>query len=74
MVGRASGDQRKKQLIVTDAGRQKLQRVDTAVDNLLKRIFKEKPKAAGRLGVTLTALLRTISPTIEKRSAPPPAA
>ena len=74
MVGRASGDQRKKQLTVTDAGRQKLQRVDAAVGNLLKRIFEEKPKAVGRLGVTLTGLLRIISPAIEKRSAPAPAA
>ena len=74
MVGRASGDQRKKQLTVTDAGRQKLQRVDAGVGNLLKRIFEEKPKAVGRLGVTLTGLLRKISPAIEKRSAPLPAA
>ena len=70
MVGRACGDQRKKQLTVTDAGRQKLQRVDAAVDNLLKHLFEGKPKGVGRLGVTLTRLLRTISPAIEKRSTP----
>jgi hypothetical protein len=70
-VARSSGDSRKKELAITDAGRERLQRVNEEVEALLNRAFQKNPKVVGRAGSALTRLLRAITPPKQQRQASP---